>query len=249
MDNPRPEKVAVVDEVRDKLSGADAAILTEYRGIDVAGMAELRGTVRDAGGEYKIYKNTLVRLAVRALDLDLEELLLGPTAICFVPPGADGKVGDPAAVAKALKEFSKKNEFLVLKGGILGDKILSAGETSALADLPSREQLFSEFAGAMESKFQEFAGLLDAKMREFSYAMQELLDKGVLKEGEAPAPAPAPDAAAEPAPADESEAAPAESETEAPADEAPADEAPAQTDDEAAPADASPENEANTEES
>ena len=89
MDNPRPAKVAVVNEVRERLSSADAAILTEYRGINVAEMARLRRSLREAGGNYKIYKNTLVRLAVRDLGLDeLDELLLGPTAIAFVETDA-----------------------------------------------------------------------------------------------------------------------------------------------------------------
>ena len=85
MDNPRPEKVAVVDEVRERLSSANAALLTEYRGLDVGELARLRRSLREAGGEYKIYKNTLVRFAVRELGLDeLESMLLGPTAIAFV---------------------------------------------------------------------------------------------------------------------------------------------------------------------
>ncbi len=85
MDDPRPEKVAVVDEVREKLSGADAAILTEYRGLKVGELAELRKNLRGAGGEYKVYKNTLVRFAARDLGLaELDELLTGPTAIAFV---------------------------------------------------------------------------------------------------------------------------------------------------------------------
>src|SRR5437773_2207910 len=99
MDNPRPEKVAVVDEVRAKLSDADGAILTEYRGLTVSDLAALRSALKPAGGEYKIYKNTLVRFAVRDLGLaEFEEMLVGPTAIAFVK-------GDAAAVAKALRDF------------------------------------------------------------------------------------------------------------------------------------------------
>ena len=89
MDNPRPEKVAVVDEVRERFESAEAALLTEYRGLDVAAMAELRRALRAAGGEYKIYKNTLVRFAARDLGLEIEDLLTGPTAIAFV----DGDAG------------------------------------------------------------------------------------------------------------------------------------------------------------
>src|SRR5207248_9520020 len=101
MENPRPAKVAVVNEVRDRLSSSDAAILTEYRGLNVSELATLRRSLREAGGQYKIYKNTLVRFAVRELGLEeLEEMLLGPTAIAFVD-------GDAAAVAKSLRDFAR----------------------------------------------------------------------------------------------------------------------------------------------
>src|SRR5208282_111835 len=103
MDNPRAEKVAVVDEVRDRLDGAGAAVLTEYRGLTVAELAELRRELSAAGGEYKIYKNTLVRLAVAdGPKAGIADLLTGPTAIAFV-------AGDVSAVAKALRDFSRAN--------------------------------------------------------------------------------------------------------------------------------------------
>src|SRR3546814_2164047 len=84
MDNPRTEKVAVVDEVRERFDASSAALLTEYRGLDVAAIGALRQALRAAGGEYKVYKNTLVRFAARDLGLELEELLTGPTAIAFI---------------------------------------------------------------------------------------------------------------------------------------------------------------------
>src|SRR5699024_10289795 len=112
MENTRPEKVADVEEVKTKLEAADAAVLTEYRGWSVSATAELRRRLREAGGEYKVYKNTLVRFATRELGLELDDLLTGPTAIAFVD-------GDPVAVAKALKEFGKTNPALVVKGGLL----------------------------------------------------------------------------------------------------------------------------------
>ncbi|MDH3706048.1 MAG: 50S ribosomal protein L10 [Acidimicrobiia bacterium] len=176
-ENPRPEKVAVVDEVRERLSSTEAAVLTEYRGLDVPAMAELRNAVRQAGGDYKIYKNTLVRFAAAELGLEIEDLLVGPTAIAFVAVRPDGSSGDAASLAKALRDFAKDNDDLVIKGGLLDSQPLSLDEITALADLPSRDQLFAEFAGAMESMYQDFAGLLDAKLREFAYALQEALDK------------------------------------------------------------------------
>ena len=120
MDNPRPEKVAVVDEVREKLSSSNAAILTEYRGLSVKDLAVLRRTLRESGGEYRVYKNTLVRFAARDLGLDgLDALLEGPTAIAFVD-------GDAVAVAKALRDYSRTNPVLVVKGGVLGTSVVDA---------------------------------------------------------------------------------------------------------------------------
>ena len=173
MDNPRPEKVAVVDEVRDRLSNSQAALLTEYRGIGVSDMSTLRRSLREAGGEYKIYKNTLVRFAARDLGLDIDELLTGPTAIAFVPTDS---TGDPVLVAKALKDFGKTNQALVVKGGVLGEKTLTAGDATALADVAPREVLLSQFAGALQAPMAQMAGLLQAPMREFASLLKALID-------------------------------------------------------------------------
>jgi large subunit ribosomal protein L10 len=234
MDNPRPEKVAVVDEVRERLSSSTAVLLTEYRGLKVGELAELRRTVRTAGGDYKIYKNTMVRFAVRELDIEgVEELLVGPTALAFVE-------GDAAAVAKALRDFGRTNPNLVLKGGVLGEKALSADEAKALAELPSREVLLARLAGGLAAPLQQFAGLLQALPRNMAYGLKALIDQGGAP-GAPAAEAPAEEAAAVEAPAEEAAAvetaeAPADTtETEAaPAAEAaetPA-EAPASTGDE-----------------
>jgi len=182
MDNPRPAKVAVVNEVRERLSSADAAILTEYRGLNVAEMARLRRSLREAGGQYKIYKNSLVRFAVRELGLEeLEQMLLGPTAIAFVD-------GDAAAVAKSLRDFSRTNPALVIKGGVLGTTVLSAADAGALAELPTRDQLLAQLAGAMAAPLQQLAGLMAAIPRNFAYGIRALADQqGGLVDVAAPA--------------------------------------------------------------
>jgi large subunit ribosomal protein L10 len=229
MDNPRAEKVAVVDEVRERLATADAAVLTEYRGLTVAELADLRRQLAAAGGDYKVYKNTLVRLAVAdGPQAPIRDLLTGPTAIAFVE-------GDVSAVAKALRDFAKANPNLVVKGGIVGEGLLSASEMGQLADLPPKETLLAQFAGALSAPMQQFAGLLEALPRNLAYGLSALLEKA----GGAPAePEPEAEAATEVAPeaaAPEAEAPaadPAEAATEAPAAEAEAD-APAA---EAAPA-------------
>ncbi len=226
MDNPRPEKVAVVDEVRKRFSDSDAALLTEYRGINVGDLAALRRALREAGGEYKVYKNTLVRFAARELGLDLDDQLTGPTAIAFVPTGGGG---DPVAVAKALREFARGNPNLVVKGGVLGEKLLSADDAKALADVAPREELLARLAGLMAAPMQQFAGLLQAVPRDFAYGLQALIDKG----GAPGAPPAADEATASPEVTAAEAAAPdttTDDTTDAPADAA------ADTDD-AAPAD------------
>jgi len=229
MDNPRPEKVAVVDEVRERLSSASATLLTEYRGLKVGELAELRRNLRAAGGDYKIYKNTLVRFAVRDLGIEgVEELLVGPTAVAFVE-------GDAAAVAKALRDYSRTNPNLVLKGGVLGGKALSADETRALAELPSREVLLARIAGGLAAPMQQFAGLLQALPRNFAYGLKALIDQGGAPGAPvaaAEAPAEEASAPAEDTPAEET---PVEAEAPAAAAEAPAEEASTETTETEAP--------------
>jgi large subunit ribosomal protein L10 len=177
MENPRPEKVAVVDEVRERFDRASAALLTEYRGLDVSAIGALRRALRDAGGEYKIYKNRLVRFAAREAGLDIEDLLVGPTAIAFVGERPDGAPGDAVLVAKALRDFARTNPALVVKGGVMDDKALSAADARALADVAPRDVLLAQLAGAFAAPMQQFAGLLQALPRNFAYGLQALIDQ------------------------------------------------------------------------
>jgi large subunit ribosomal protein L10 len=212
---PRPEKVAVVDEVRERLGSSAAAILTEYRGLAVKDMEELRRSLTKVGGEYKVYKNTLVRRAANEVGLGgIESMLEGPTAIAFVD-------GDVAQVAKVLRDFSRTNPNLVVKGGLLGQNLLDANRTNALADLPSREVLLAQIAGLLAAPLQRFAGLLQAVPSKMAYALSALLEE---RKKNAPAEAVASAAEpAEPEPVAE-ESAPTEAVTETAA-EAPAEEA------------------------
>lgn len=177
MENPRSEKVAVVDEVRERFASSSAALLTEYRGLDVSALGELRRALRDAGGDYKIYKNTLVRFAARDAGLELDELLTGPTAIAFVGQRPDGEPGDAVMVAKALRDFAKTYPALVVKGGIMDDAPLSADDARALADVEPREVLLAKIAGAFAAPMQQFAGLLEALPRNFAYGLSALIEK------------------------------------------------------------------------
>lgn len=171
MENPRPEKVATVSEVAERLKNCDAALLTEYRGMGMKAMHQLRLQLRPNGGEYKVYKNTLVRFAARQAGIEgADAILTGPTAIAFVN-------GDAAGVAKALREAARANPNLVLKGGFLGNKVLSVADISELADLPSRDVLLSQIAGLFEAPAAQFASLLEAVPRSFAYGLAALIEK------------------------------------------------------------------------
>jgi len=168
---PRPDKVAVVEEIAGKLSAADATFVTEYRGLNVGSLATLRRTLRDAGGEYKVYKNTLIRRAANdAGKPGLDDILVGPTGLTFV-------TGDIAAAAKALRDFARTSPLLVLKGGVLGTDVLNAKNVEALAELPSRDVLLAQFAGALQAPLVKTAGLLQALPRNLAYGLKALVDQ------------------------------------------------------------------------
>jgi large subunit ribosomal protein L10 len=167
----RPEKVAVVDEIRAKVAEADATVLTEYRGLKVDALAQLRGSLRATGTEYKVFKNTLARRAVAGGELEpVASLFEGPVAMAFVR-------GDAAAAAKALREFGRDNPALVLKGGLLGRRIVTPVELEALADLPSRETLLAQLAGGFQAPLTKAAGLFQAFTRNFAYGVKALIDQ------------------------------------------------------------------------
>jgi large subunit ribosomal protein L10 len=168
---PRPEKVAVVEEVRGRLADASAAILTDYRGLKVKEISLLRRQLTAAGGEYKIYKNTLVRRAAAEDGYDsILPLLEGPTAIAFIRD-------DIAAVAKVLRDFARINQHLIVKGGLLGKDLLDPARTTALADLPSREVMLSQIAGALAAPLQKMAALIKALPQNFAYGLSALIDQ------------------------------------------------------------------------
>jgi large subunit ribosomal protein L10 len=161
----------------------------------VSALGELRRALRAAGGDYKVYKNRLVRFAARNAGLELDELLTGPTAIAFVVERPDGEPGDAVLVAKALRDFARTNPALVVKGGVLAAKALSAEEARALADVEPRDVLLARLAGAFAAPMQQFAGLLQALPRNFAYGLHALVEQREQNDtgGGAPGPAPAPE--------------------------------------------------------
>ena len=164
--------------MQEKFSNSEAVILTEYRGLDVTDMAVLRTAMKQAGGEYKVYKNTLVRVAAKELNLEIEELLVGPTAIAFTGTRPDGSSGDPVSIAKALTNFAKDHEDLIIKGGMLEGALLSTEEITALSKIAPREELLARLAGGMAALLREFASLLNAVPQNFAYALSALIEAG-----------------------------------------------------------------------
>ena len=198
----RPDKVAVVDDVKARLEGAAATLLTDYRGLSVGELAELRAKLREANATYVVAKNTLAKIAANEAGIDgFDEYLVGPTAWVFCEEG-------PVDAAKALKAFSKDHPELEIKAGLLDGAILDAEATLKLADLESRSDLLERFAGLMYGALANTARLLNALPEKQARLLAAFIEDGGN-----------PDVADAPAPAADT--------TEAPADEAPAEDAPA----------------------
>jgi large subunit ribosomal protein L10 len=167
----RPEKVAVVEEIKEKLESAEAVFVTEYRGLTVGQQQELRRSLTKAEAEYKVFKMSLARLAAEEAGFtDLLVWLEGPTALAFT-------TSDPVPAAKSLKEFSDANDSLVLKGGMLSGATLDADAVRQLAAIEPREVLLAKLAGAMSAPMTKLAGLMSAILRQPATAMQQLLEK------------------------------------------------------------------------
>lgn len=164
----RPEKEAVVQEIKEKLGSAKSVILTDYRGLNFEQLTELRKALRDKSIEYKVFKNTLARIAVRELDLnDLEPYLVGPTAIAL-------SYEDPVIPAKILVDFAKKAKLLELKGGIVEGVVVGTDRVRALADMPSREVLLAMFMGGLRSPLYGLAGSLNGIVRGLAVALNQV---------------------------------------------------------------------------
>lgn len=180
----RTEKVEAVKEIAARFEEADATLLTEYRGLKVGEIADVRGALREANADYKVLKNTLARIAVREAGLeDLAEWLEGPTAIVFVK-------GDVVEAAKALDEAAKKYPVLVVKGGSLkGGKLIGADDAKFLAKLDSREVLLTKIAMLFNQPAQLTANVLSALLRDLGSMLGQVVAKkesGELPGGEEP---------------------------------------------------------------
>ena len=168
--NPAADKVAAVAEITAEFRDASAMVVTEYRGLSMKQLSQLR---RSLGSDvnYTVAKNTLVKRAAAEAGVEgLDDLLVGPTAIAFVS-------GAPVDAAKALRDFQRDNRQLVVKGGYMEGRALSAAEIDQLADLESREVLLARMAGAMKGNLAKAAGLFNAPASQIARLAQALQDK------------------------------------------------------------------------
>ncbi|GAB49142.1 50S ribosomal protein L10 [Mobilicoccus pelagius] len=185
-----PAKQAAIAELTDKFRESGAAVLTEYRGLSVAQLSELRSQLRP-NGSYAVAKNTLTELAAKEAGVTaFDGQLVGPSAIAFV-------TGDPVEAAKVLRDFAKANPLLVIKAGVLDGKALSAEDITKLADLESREVLLAKAAGAMKGKLNQAVSLFAAPLSQTARVIDALRAKVETTGGAATAPAEAPADAAE----------------------------------------------------
>lgn len=164
------DKQSTVAELKDLFQNSNAVLLTEYRGLTVAQLKELRGSIREHAS-YAVVKNTLTKIAANQAGIaDLDDALTGPTALAFVH-------GDTVAVAKALRDFAKANPLLVVKGGYFDGAALSAAEVEQLANLESREVLLAKFAGAAKASLFSAAYLFNAPLSKAVRTVDALRDK------------------------------------------------------------------------
>ncbi len=166
----RPDKEAAVAELAGEFRESNGAVLTEYRGLTVKQLQELRRSLGEHA-RYAVAKNTLTKLAAKQADIEFpEELLVGPTAIAFI-------TGDVVEAAKGLRDFAKENKSLVIKGGFLDGKVLQPNEIKKLADLESREVLLAKLAGGMKASIAGAAGLFNAPLAQTARLLAALQAK------------------------------------------------------------------------
>jgi len=171
----KPDKVNAVNEIAERFNTATTAVVTEYRGLSMAQLGELRKALGE-GTTYRVAKNTLVKRAAEQSGVEgLDDLFVGPTAIAFIE-------GEPVDAAKALRDYAKDNKALVIKGGYMDGRPISVSEVERIADLDSREDTLAKLAGAMKAKLNEAAGLFAAPASQVARMANALQEK---KGGEA----------------------------------------------------------------
>lgn len=167
----RAEKEALVQEIVEKLSSSKSVVVTDYKGLDVAEITELRKKLREAGVEYKVIKNTLARIAAKKAEMeDLNELFIGPTAIAF-------GIEDAVAPAKVLVDFAKEHDELEIKGGALDGALINVDKVKALAEIPPREVLLAKALGSMKSPLTGLVNVLTGNLRGLVQVLNQIKEQ------------------------------------------------------------------------
>ncbi|NMN97895.1 50S ribosomal protein L10 [Antrihabitans stalactiti] len=192
----KAEKITAVAEITEQFKGSTAAVVTEYRGLSVGKLTDLRRAL-GPNASYSVAKNTLVKRAAAEAGIEgLDDLFVGPTAIAFIN-------GEPVDAAKAIKAFAKDNKALIIKGGYMDGHSLSVDEVNRIADLESREILLAKLAGAMKGNLVKAAQLFNAPASQVARLAAALQEKRAAEEtADAPVDAPAVADAVEDAPAE-----------------------------------------------
>jgi|SRR5690554_5211473 large subunit ribosomal protein L10 len=165
------EKKQIVEEIKNKFQEAQSAVLVDYRGLNVEEVTELRAKFRTEGIDYKVYKNTMMRFAVKEAGLeDLLEHLVGPTAVAF-------GMEEPVGAAKIINEFSKKHKNLEIKAGMVDGKVINIEEVKNLANLPSREELVAKVLGGLNGPIVGFANVLQGNIRGLAIALNAIREQ------------------------------------------------------------------------
>jgi large subunit ribosomal protein L10 len=170
----KPEKVAAVREIKEKLEKATSVILSDFRGLTFDQLVSLRTALREKGAEFRIVKNTLTRIAAKELGFNgLTDFLAGPTAIAF-------SYEDPIVAAKILADFARKNKTFVIKGGLLEGRVVDQAELKVISSLPSRDVLLARLAGAFKAPISGFANVISAPLQGLVTALNAITQQPSL---------------------------------------------------------------------
>jgi len=164
----KEEKAVLIDQLHDELGKSQAVFITDYMGLNVEKITQLRKSIKESGGSYRVVKNTLLSRAAKDTPASkLDEFLAGPTAVAIA-------LEDPISIAKALVNFAKDNDQLEIQSGVLGSQVLKPEDIQSLAKMPGREELLAKMLGSINAPVSNFVGVFAAMLRQLLYALSAI---------------------------------------------------------------------------